>query len=452
VEDTIIALATPQARSALALLRLSGKDSFNIVGHCIKEKEKFAAMEDRRIALYTFINEKKDFIDEITAIKYLYQKSYTGEDLVEIICHGSPIIIEEIVHELIIKGARAAAKGEFTRRAYENGKIDLLKAESINGLIESTTFSELQASRNNYLQKHDGIITTIKDEILQSISEIEADIEFNDEDDVREKDHNYQKKIKNLYTIINNEIKKSEKLENNRDGIKIIIAGPSNAGKSSLFNYLVNENQAIIHPEPGTTRDILRQNIKINTNQVEIIDSAGIRDTVNEVEVIGIEKTVKELEKAQIVLWITAVDEEFSEKELDIINKLSTHKKVRILINKIDKEKKLKKKEILKARSIVSEEISITRGINLESIYQFICEAIDFINNEMEMPDIIQTVRQKEIIIQIRDEIEKCLKEKAIEIKAYYLHTILSKIDEIVGKTTKEEIINSIFDRFCIGK
>jgi tRNA modification GTPase len=446
--ETIAALATPNGMSALAIVRISGSKSFEIVSKCLLEKKKFTSAHHNRINLYTLVDLKtKSNIDEITAIKYSAPKSFTGEDMVEIICHGGPRIVEEIATTILDAGAMPAGRGEFSRRAFENGKIDLFKAEAIKGIIESTGDIELACAKKLYKNNY----TSFKKwrEKLEKISSfIEANIEF-------EETINEGKTINELDSFLNeikNELKKKEKIRNVEKGITVVIAGPANTGKSSIFNSLVGKERTIVHHEPGTTRDVISENIWICGYQVVLIDSAGIRDTINEIEKKGIIKSKEEIENASIILWVTDANEKINEKEIEEIKK-NSGKEMLGVINKIDLDSGKEKKEFFIKNNIETIEISVKTGEKIKKLNDKIALIIQAIHKKIEIPDVFLNKRHEEIGNFIFKEI-KCTKNEweRPEIAAVHLKNAINKLDELIGKTDNENVLNNIFNQFCVGK
>lgn len=447
--ETIVALATPPGMSALAVIRISGKKAKEIVKKSIKEKEKFENEKERKLGIYRIIDDKGKEIDKITLIKYFAPKSYTGENMVEIICHGGIFTINRIIEEMIRNGARCAEKGEFTKRAFLNKKVDIIEAEAINCLINSKNEKESINALNKINGEHKKVIENWKNGIIEIIANIETEIEFGGEIEIEN-----EKVLKNLEEIekkIDNEIKKRERNQKTENGIEVIIAGPVNAGKSTLFNKILGFERSIISKHEGTTRDTVSENIVFYGKQIKITDTAGIRHTKDEIEIEGIKRTKKEIEKASIVIWVTSADEKMSEEE-----KKELKKKDRriIVINKKDKEIKENKKEAdiekMQKRYI---KISLKEEKSEDVVIEKIKEEIENILEKYEFTDVVQTKRQYLIIREIKREIIKakeCWESK--EIASISLNKIIEYFEECLGKIDKEEIYNKVFETFCIGK
>lgn len=447
--ETIVALATPNGVGALAVIRISGKDSFKIFHGCIKEVKKFNSINEREIAVLTFVD-NKEVIDQITAIKYKDPKSFTGEDMVEIICHGGIITVKEIIRVIIKNGARLAHRGEFTRRAFENGKIDLLRAEAIRGIIESTSTIENRNALKAYYGKSHEYIEEIKSKIIEILCDIESDIEFNEEDDIKEKEKN--SKILEIKEELEKELKRRKNIKEIEEGIKIVIAGPPNAGKSTLNNKILGYRRSIVNDKPGTTRDVIKETIEIKNHITTIVDSAGIRETEDEIEKEGIKKSEEEIRLSSITIWITSADEKFCLGEEKRIIELKNIKRTIFVLNKIDKKENREKEAFFRDEKIKVIKVSLIEN-EIDEIQNEIVKKVEEIIHEYETTECIVNERQEEIISRVYEKIlygiEK-LEQK--EIVSIYMNEALKEIENLTGKISNQEILDNIFDKFCIGK
>jgi tRNA modification GTPase len=454
--ETIVALATGRGNSALAIIRISGRNSFEIISKCIFPSEKFIHASPKNIHLFKIIdNEKKQTIDEITAIKYQNPESYTGEDMVEIICHGSEIVIEEILLLLLKKGIRLAEKGEFTRRAYLNGKMDLLKAESIHQIITSSNKWNFKNALGMYSGESKRKLLGWKKEIVAILTEIEARIEFPEEDDLDGKRVEYKKNIEFLSKKIEKEIIKRQKINIINSGFTIPIVGIANAGKSSLFNLIMGFDRTIVHHEEGTTRDAISEEIKIKDEKVKIIDTAGLNETKNPIELIGIEKSWEYIKKGNLIVLVTPADNEINENENRILTEIK-NEKIIVVISKKDIKNSGKKKVDIKKFDIPYIEVCLINDKERNEIIDFIGLHIEkAIKEQDEECGIICNKRQEEIIIRINNRVKSIMEKIDFnfeEIISYELKEILDDLGAFVGETSNEEILNSIFSEFCIGK
>jgi tRNA modification GTPase len=446
--DTITAIATPNGIGALAVIRLSGSDSHFIFQKCIKEKDIFGKIGDRIISLLT-IKDEDEVVDEITAIKYTCPKSYTGENMVEIICHGGKITVNEIIRKLIQQGARIAQRGEFTRRAFNNGKIDVLKAEAIRGIIESTSLIENRNALNAYYGQSYKKIELLKRDLINVISDVESEIEFSEEEDVKENNKNSMQ-LTLIKDEIEKEIKKREVIKEVGKGIKILIAGPPNAGKSTLYNKILGYDRSIINEKPGTTRDLITEQLDINNKTVTIIDSAGIRSTVNSIEREGIKKSEEELKEASVIIWISSANEKISKDEINKIKELREKKTV-FIINKVDTESFVKE-DYYKKEKISFIKTSLINN-SIENIEKEIIKHVADITNSIEINDFIINERHELIVREVYKKVVLSINHwDKKEIASIYLNEALKEIENLSGKIGSQEILNNIFDKFCIGK
>jgi len=446
--ETIVATATPDGLGALCVIRVSGSKAFSIIEKCILEKDKFSKAKPKFIQIYTFIDFKSEPVDEITAIKYQAPKSFTGEEMVEVICHGGEYVSKEIVRIIIENGAKYADKGEFTKRAFLNGKLDLMKAESIKAIIESTNETESLIARKAYQGKYLKKIEGFKNTLLNIMSEIEAEIEFSEEDDIFNiKDL----KITKLINEIDEELQKRQKVKEIENGNKVIIAGPANAGKSTLFNRILGYQRSIIDEEPGTTRDIISERVSIKGKQVTIIDTAGIRETGNKIEKEGIQRSKKAIEQSTALIWVSSAEQKLNQLEKDIVNE--NKDRIICFINKTDLNKNREKEEFFESKNVKWMNISLLNDGMINEIINEIYVIIKKTTINFELPEIILSERHEQITKEIKKELVEAKKEwRNKEIAAYYLNIALNKIESLLGKNEKDEVVNRIFQSFCIGK
>jgi tRNA modification GTPase len=455
--DTIAAPATPSGKSALAVVRVSGADAFEITERCIKENTIFRKTPARTVQLYLAKDPAtKKTIDQITAIKYSSPRSFTGENMVEIICHGGPQITKRTMDALLHAGARSAQRGEFTRRALQNGKIDLMKAEAIRGVIESNSEIDLQCAQNLYFgEETANTLKLWKVELLELLSAVEAIIEFDNEDPgITLLWQEGKKIIDGFLHRINRDLQRREQIKSIENGVKIVIAGPPNAGKSTLFNTLVGYNRTIVHSEPGTTRDTVSERLLILDHNVQLIDSAGIRIPTTEIEKEGILRSKEAITNATLLIWVTAADEILKEEEIQELL-LTIEKKPICVINKIDINNKYGSEKWfkLKDRSIETIKVSLKKNENIDELVSIITKRIEEIYQKIEIPDLLLNTRYEEIGRALCNEmfITRNVWEKP-EIAAHHLKKSISFMDEFFGNINSEEILNNIFNGFCIGK
>lgn len=449
--ETIVAVATPSGRGAMALLRLSGSEVFFIVAKCLKEKALFEKAEPRYVGLYTIIDPVcLKTIDQVTMIKYTAPRSYTGENMVEIIGHGGRLVVQEILDALKAAGARGAERGEFTRRALVNGKIDLFKAEAIQGIIES----ESQADHACAKKLNDGgslsVFSQWRKELEEILEEVEASIEF--EDDAVGGHSAGKGNLDRLISLLREDLRRRKQIRFLEGGLKVIIAGPANAGKSTLFNRLLGFNRAIVYSTPGTTRDMIVERVMIGDHEVQLIDSAGIRDAGDEIERLGIERSREAINGAAILIWVTAADEKMENKEWEEI-RVNIKMPMLCIINKIDKKDGTEKEKAFMKAGIRNIAISLLEKDRIDEIESALKSMVEKIHGETEIPDFILNNRHEEIARKLLQEVKGAGETwDRAEIAAMHLRGAMASLDEFFGKSDPEAIMNKIFENFCIGK
>jgi tRNA modification GTPase len=454
--ETIAALSTGKGNAALAIIRISGGKTFEILAKCLKPEKGFLRSQEKEIRLYQFYNNKTGkTVDEITAIKYNSPKSYTGEDMVEIICHGGEIVIAEILTCLLEDGISIAKKGEFTKRAFLNGKIDLIKAEAISQIVQCKSRKQYSIAVEVYKGSGQRKLFQWKEKIKSIIVDCEAHIEFPEEDDILGKKKEYLNKLKDIYNDIEKEIKSREKIKTIESGISIPIVGIANAGKSTLFNKIIGFDRALVYHEEGTTRDAVSEEVIIGGERIKVIDTAGLSETKKQVERMGIKKTWESINNSMGVIWVTPANKDLQEKEKEI---LQTVKKEKILgiISKKDLNNGEKKGKTLEKMKIPYIVVSLIKDNEKEKIMEFIKKYVEKLINDNEIENgIICTKRQEEIILRILKKTKNISEKVDIlgeEIISHEMRLILKDIGEYVGETTNEDILNEIFNQFCIGK
>ena len=453
--DTIVALATPPGIGALALIRISGPNAISLVKKMLAEKERFDRASARKIGLYRFVSsDTRETIDEITAIKYPEPYSFTGDTMVEIICHGGNVVYERILESLVDGGARYAAKGEFTRRAFCNGKTNLVRAESINQIIHSKSIFQHKGAISSYLDKYQTLINTWKEKTEEIIIETESLIEFGEDSDICEKDSwvIIKQKTGAFKDEVVSELEKRKAIKAVESGISIAIVGPINAGKSSLFNLMMGFDRSIVDREGGTTRDFVSEDRIIKNVLVKFIDTAGLRETVLRVEKKGVERSRELIRNSRVLIWVSAADEVIKPEELKI-EKLPGQK-IFGVINKIDLGDGTEKERMFKKRSIPYIKISATNKNERDTVENSIVQELEMLLESVGYDCIISNKRQETLIKEILHELEMIENrpDGEEEIIAEHCKNIIGKLEEFVGKVTPDGVLDKIFDEFCIGK
>lgn len=453
--DTIVAISTAIGNSGIGIIRMSGDNSFEIIKKIFKTNHKEVDIKPNTIN-YGHIVLGDEIIDEVLVSFFKSPKSFTTENMCEINSHGGIVIMNKILNLCIENGARIAEPGEFTKRAFLNGRIDLSQAEAIIDVINAKTEKEAKASMkqlNGILSKN---IYSIKEKLLEILVDIEASIDY-PEYDIEEVT---EKKVSESMEVVKKELIKLEKTFVNgkilKDGIKIAILGKPNAGKSSLLNAILNEDRAIVTDIEGTTRDTIEENIQIDGIPVKIIDTAGIRKTENLVEKIGITKSKDVAKEADLIIAIIDASKELSAEDDEILELIKNKKSI-VLLNKIDLENVITKEEIekkVKDKRIIS--ISALNKEGIDKIFSTISEMYRF--NEIEIDDslTITNNRHKQAIINMMKSVEKAEESvknnMPIDIITIHIMDIISELGKITGDNVSEDIINEIFKKFCLGK
>ncbi len=446
-KDTIVANATPLIPSAVGIVRISGDKSLDIGKKLFSLPEK---VEERKVYFGKIKDRHGEVIDEGLIVYFKAPKSFTGEDVIEIYPHGSVPVIKKIIEEAIFYGARFAEPGEFTKRAFLNGKIDLTQAEAIAELIEAKTEAASKAAVSLLEGKLSKRINELKEVLLELVSLIEAELNF--PEDVEEiPDDEIKNKLETVLKQLKELLKTYKKGEILREGIKLAIVGRPNVGKSSLFNALIGYERAIVSEYKGTTRDFIEESLNIKGIPVKLLDTAGIRETEDKIEKIGIQKALEKVEEADIVLFVFDAYEGITEEDLKIYERIKEKNPI-IVANKSDlvldkKEKKYYFKDILFVSSKTQENIDLLE----ETIFQ----KLGLLENKDE--GIFINFRQYTKIKQAVEILENTLKDIEFyldqkEILMLEIQEAEKHLEEITGEITTEDILGNIFSKFCIGK
>ena len=453
--DTIVAISTAPGSSGIGIVRLSGKNSFSIVDKIFKPKNG-GDIKGYTIKYGNIIDENKNIIDEVLVSYFIGPKSYTSENMCEINTHGNNIILKQILDLCIKNGAKIAEPGEFTKRAFLNGRIDLSQAESVIDLINSKSEKEKQSAINQ-LEGYLSIeINKIKKNILDIMADIEASIDY-PEYDIEEATNKEVLEKANKICIMLEKLEKSfDTGKILRDGVNVAIVGKPNAGKSSLLNAMLKEERAIVTDVEGTTRDTIEEFVTIEGILFKIIDTAGIRNSEDKIEKIGIDKSKKALKEADLVIAIFDSTKELSTEDIEILNVIK-NKTAIILLNKSDlKDNKLKENtNIIDSKKDIIE-ISALKREGLEELYKKMVELFRIEDIQTENNSIITNIRHKESISNAKKSILKINETinsgMPIDITAIYFKEAIEELNKITGENVTEDIINEIFSKFCLGK
>ena len=452
--STIVAISTAPGNAGIGIVRLSGEDSINIVKKIFCPTNK-AEIKGYTIKYGNIIDNKNEVVDEVLVSFFIAPKSYTGENMCEINSHGNNIVLKRILDLCIENGADLAEPGEFTKRAFINGRIDLLQAESVIDVINSKSELERKAAikgLEGHLSKE---LKEIKAKILDILTDVEATIDY-PEYDIEERTSS------EVLIDCENLSQELAKLEDSfergkvlRDGVSVAIVGKPNAGKSSLLNKILKEERAIVTDIEGTTRDTIEELVNIKGIPFKIIDTAGIRKADNEIEKIGIDKSRKALSEADLVIAIFDITKKLSEEDFEILN-LVKQKNSIILLNKKDLEKTVINKKDFADYSNNILEVSIKENIGINDIFEKMAEIFNVNELGTENSSIITNIRHKQAIKSAKESIMKATdvinEGMPVDITAIYFKQAIEEINKITGENVTDDIINEIFSKFCLGK
>lgn len=456
LNDTIAAISTAIGEAGIAIVRMSGDDSINIIDKIFvsASKVKMAEAENRKF-LYGHICDGDKKIDEVLVVKMKGPHSYTAEDIVEIHCHGGVVSVKRILNLILSKGARLAEKGEFTKRGFLNGRIDLTQAEAVIDLIKAKTDISFDLGLNQLGGALSEVLNKLKDELVSMQALIVANIDFPDED-IEDAAYN------DLLDRSNKILDKMDKLLKNsknsrllRDGINTVILGKPNVGKSSLLNGLLKYDRAIVTDIAGTTRDVIEDYINLDGVLLKISDTAGIRETEDEVEKIGVNIAREKLKDADLVIAIFDISRDFDQDDKEIL-KLIENKKHIIILNKDDLEQKISDDEIEKYFKDDYLRLSVMENESVMKVEKLIIDL--FFDGELQISSdtVLSNLRHinalreaKKELLEVNESLNKRVFLDLIEVD---LENVIAHISEITGTITTEDILDRVFSDFCIGK
>lgn len=455
--DTIAAIATAMSNSGIGIVRISGEDAIPIVDKVfksIKNDKKLANMQTHTIH-YGYILDEEELIDEVMVLIMKGPNSYTKEDTVEIDCHGGILVVQRVLETVIKNGARCAEPGEFTKRAFLNGRIDLSQAEAVIDVINSKNKFALKNSLNQLKGSIHEEIIRIREILIYHIAFIESALD--DPEHISLDGYNNQlvevlDQVLDKLTVM---LKKADDGKLLKEGIKTVIIGKPNVGKSSLLNYLVGEEKAIVTNIAGTTRDIIEENININGVSLNIIDTAGIRETEDIVEKIGVEKSIRYANDADLIIYVVDSSTYLDENDEQIFKLLKDRKAI-ILLNKIDLDMLTTKKMIEEKTDNVVIPVSVKENDGIDSLGETIKNM--FFHGKIEFNDevYITNVRQKNLIKGAFESL-KLVKNSALDEMPEDFYSIdlmdaYEQLGQVIGEAVEDDLVNQIFSKFCMGK
>ena len=458
IESTIAAISTPPGIGGIGVIRISGNKSLQIIDKLfVSPTEKKISEIKSHSVNYGYIVEcnSRKTIDEVIILIMKKPNSYTKEDVVEIQCHGGIVSTKLILEEVLKSGAELAEPGEFAKRAFLNGRIDLLQAEAISDIIYSKTNYGLRNAVNQLEGELSKKISSVRNEIISLVSHLQAIVDFPEEDIEELSSEKIEFSLKNIYEKLEYLLDTAESGKILKDGVKTAIIGKPNVGKSSFLNAMVRENRAIVTEIPGTTRDVIEEYVNIKGIPLRMMDTAGIRETDDIVEKIGVEKSREILNSVDFIIFIIDGSIPLSESDYEIIN-IIKDKKSLVIINKSDLPRKINIVEIVNIFRDKILECSLLKNEGLDKVEEFIYHMFysGLINSKDET--LITNVRQKDALFKAAKNLEESLiaidSGMPIDMVSIDLTHAIDNLGEMIGLTISEEIVDRIFHDFCLGK
>ena len=454
MNDTISAISTAYGEGGIGIVRMSGSRSYEILSDIFDNIDK---VENRKLT-YGHIRDPRDgrTVDEVLVAYMKAPHTYTGEDVVEINCHGSMVALRKILDVTLKEGASLAEKGEFTKRAFLNGKIDLSQAEAVIDLIKASSSSGYDVALSQLDGSFGKNISEIRQKLVDILVDITVNIDYPDEDIEEIVYENLRENIFKIKEDIDYLISTSDTGRILKDGIKIAIIGKPNVGKSSLMNRLLMENRAIVTDIPGTTRDVIQENMMIRNIPVILIDTAGIRETDDKIEKIGIEKSKETFNDADLILFLLNSGDAITDEDCNIMNRVAT-KNVLVLLNKSDMDRKIETdriKEILGDKTFL--DTSMETGQGVEELKDIVEKMVYKGNLKQDNSLIVTNARHLNLLRDASAFLEDSLKSiesnQPLEFIEIDVKNTYDDLGAILGEEVGDDILNEVFSRFCLGK
>ena len=452
--DTIAAISTPKGEGGIAIIRISGDKSFEILDKIFVKKNPNANLGFYKLN-YGFIKDGEKTVDEVMAVRLKAPKSYTCEDIVEINCHGGTLVSEKVLELVLRNGARHAESGEFTKRAFMNGRIDLSQAEAVMDIIQGKTEKSVSLSLDQLRGDLRDKVNQFKKALLDITAHVNVVLDYPEEGIDDPLPAELRNNLEKVYEEANRLINSYDTGKKIKEGIKTVIVGKPNVGKSTLLNALLHEERAIVTHVAGTTRDVIEEIINIKGVPLVLVDTAGIRKTDDIVENIGVEKSKQFIGKADLVLLVLDASKELENEDIEVINQIKENKKkVIVLLNKIDLNKKIN----LAGHNLENiVEISAKDNVGIEDmqekIYSYIVEE-DVENSSEKL--IITNIRHKTALEKTKDAIKNIFETidmgLPMDLISVDLKEALDSLSEITGEISSEDILDHVFGNFCVGK
>ena len=457
-QDTITALVTAVGESSVGIIRISGPEATNIANKIYKGKTDFKTAESHTVHygyVYDAKNDKK--IDEAIFLLMRGPRSFTGEDVVEVQCHGGMVVLKQTLQLILSCGARLAEQGEFSKRAFLNGRLDLAQAESIMDIVQAKTERGVDLALSQLQGSLSGMVRELRADLLELVAFIQADIDYPDDDIERLTSEEYQSRVANLKDQIASVLQNAQKGKIIRDGLRVVIAGKPNVGKSSLLNALLGQERAIVTDIPGTTRDVIEEYINLNGIPLKIVDTAGIRETDNIVEQIGVDKAQQFVKNADLVLYVVDALQGLTEEDTQMLDEIK-NQHVIYLMNKSDvgitDEARAAFADAIGGAPVL--EISAREKLGLDQLEQRIMDLFFSGTLEVQNDIMVTNVRHIQILEESAAHMEGFLTGlmlgMSVDFLVIDLQNAWEKLGKITGETVEEDLLDQIFSKFCLGK
>lgn len=451
MKDTIVAISTTVGLGAISIVRMSGGDAIKIADSIFEGKD--LSKVNSHTINHGFIVHENEKIDEVLVSVMKAPRTYTKEDIVEINCHGGIATTKKILEILLLKGCRLADAGEFTKRAFLNGRIDLLKAEAVSDIINAET----DQARNISIKQIDGssskMIRNIRTDLLALIANIEVNIDYPEYEDIEEITLKHlEKTLVRIEEKLIKIIQESERSKIFSSGVKTVIIGRPNVGKSSILNRMLNEDRAIVTEIAGTTRDLVAGKVNIDGVVLDLIDTAGIRKTDNIVEKIGVEKTLELTKQADLIIFVLNNNEEISKEDLEIMDGLKD-KKVITVINKSDLERKIDVSKIKTDNIIEINTIDSLKIVDLKNKINEVLNLAEINQNDYALLSNTRQITLAKTALSILEEVKIAVQEEHhVDMIEIDIKRIWEELGKILGESYEEELLDQLFSQFCLGK
>ena len=446
-EDTIAAIATPSGFGAISIIRISGEKSVNSVENIFRGKTKLADAKTHTLH-YGNIYDNEELVDDVLISLFKAPNSYTGEDSIEISAHGNPFITNKIIELLLRNDVRMAEPGEFTKRAFLNNRLDLSQAEAVADVINSSTEASLRGARNQLNGLLSAKVDELKTKLINASSFVELELDFAEEDVEFIGKQDLVNRIDSILAELDSLLGTYSFGRIIRDGVNVALVGIPNVGKSSLLNYLLKEARAIVSEIPGTTRDIIREDVNIEGVLFKLFDTAGMRYSKDQIELEGINRSREAVKNADVVLFINDVDQAFDQSLYEEILSLNSSKKVLRVLNKIDKG--------YKGREKYDVSLSALTGEGITELFKKLKELVMKEANYSEKNAVVSNLRHYNCLekakVHLLSAKKSSMENMSGEFISVDLRNAVSSLGEIIGEVTSEDVLNNIFTKFCIGK